>query len=252
MGRMLLSGPRWRDPLVPVTAVLVAFALRWWLRPVIGETAAPLQLFFLAVFVAAWAGGLPTGLFATLSRWSGYARILPTPRRALLAVASGRDPHRRVPAHRHRLQRDERVAAGRARARSGQREQLLAEQAARAAALTAAAEQREQLQRVADRVPVILASCGPDRRFKFVNQANADRFGVTPADMVGRSIDEFLGPELPEEIEPYIERVLAGERVEYQMTYSLPRPGTSGCSAPTCPSATATAGSSAGLPRWST
>ena len=106
-----------------------------------------------------------------------------------------------------------------------QREQLLAEQAARAAALTDVAEQREQLQRVADRVPVILASCGLDRRFTFVNQANADRFGVTPADMVGRRIDEFLGPETAAELEPYIERVLAGERVEYQMTYTFPLTG---------------------------
>ncbi len=68
-------------------------------------------------------------------------------------------------------------------------------------------------------------TCGPDRRFKFVNKANADRFGVTPAQMVGRRVDEFLGPELTKEIEPYINRVLAGERVEYEMTYSFPATG---------------------------
>ena len=106
-----------------------------------------------------------------------------------------------------------------------QRARLQKEQEGRAAALSAAAQQREQLQRVADHVPVILANVGPDRRFKFVNKANADRFGVTPAQMVGRRVDEFLGPELTKEIEPYINRVLAGERVEYQMTYSFPATG---------------------------
>ena len=106
-----------------------------------------------------------------------------------------------------------------------QRARLQKEQEGRAAALSAAAQQREQLQRVADHVPVILANVGPDRRFKFVNKANADRFGVTPAQMVGRRVDEFLGPELTKEIEPYINRVLAGERVEYEMTYSFPATG---------------------------
>ena len=106
-----------------------------------------------------------------------------------------------------------------------QHRRLLEEQDRRAAALTWPPSEREQLQRVADHVPVILASVGPDRRFKFVNQANADRFGVTPADMVGRRIDEFLSPALTAEIEPYITRVLAGERVEYQTTYSFPLTG---------------------------
>ena len=62
---MLPSGQRWRDPLIAVAAVLSAAALRWSLRPLIGPTDAPLLMFFLAVFVAAWAGGLATGLFAT-------------------------------------------------------------------------------------------------------------------------------------------------------------------------------------------
>ncbi len=207
-------------------AVLAAFALRWWLRTVFGETGAPLQMFFLAVFVAAWAGGLANGLLATFSSLVlAYAAFFQHPD-GLLSL-SRPDVIRAVVfliigivfsvLSESRLVALEREAA--------QREQLIAEQSARAAALTEVAEQREQLQRVADRVPVILASCGLDRRFKFVNQANADRFGLTPADMVGRRLDEFLGPETAAELEPHIERVLAGERVEYEMTYTLPLTG---------------------------
>jgi PAS domain S-box-containing protein len=220
------SGPRWRDPLVAVAAVLVAFALRLLLRPVMGGTEAPLQMFLLAVFVAAWAGGLLAGLFATLlSAALVYFAFFPHPGGvfspsipdvfrigvflaigAIFSVMSE-----------SRLRALEREAE--------QRRQLQQEQERRATALSNAAEQREQLQRVADHVPVILASCGPDRRFKFVNKANADRFGVTPAQMVGRRIDEFLGPDLTSQIEPYIKRVLTGERVEYEMTYALPATG---------------------------
>ena len=68
------SGPRWRGPFVAVAAVLVAFALRWSLRPLIGATDAPLQMFFLAVFVAAWAGGLLTGCSRPSCRWSSLTR----------------------------------------------------------------------------------------------------------------------------------------------------------------------------------
>ena len=63
---MPLPGLRWRGPLVSVGAVVVALLLRWALRPVLGPTDAPLQIFFLAVFVSAWAGGLFTGLIASL------------------------------------------------------------------------------------------------------------------------------------------------------------------------------------------
>jgi hypothetical protein len=47
--------------------------------------------------------------------------------------------------------------------REAERRELQDEQERRTSALSSAAEQREQLQRVADHVPVILANCGPDR-----------------------------------------------------------------------------------------
>ena len=223
---MPLPGLRWRGPLVSVGAVVVAFLLRWFLRPVLGPTEAPLQIFFLAVFVSAWAGGLFTGLVASLlSVVVSYVAFFPHPD-GLFSLSTA-DVFRVVVfliigavfsvLSESRLRVVERERDQRAR--------LQKEQEGRAAALSAAAQQREQLQRVADHVPVILAHVGPDRRFKFVNKANADRFGVTPAQMVGRRVDEFLGPELTKEIEPYINRVMAGERVEYQMTYSFPATG---------------------------
>src|SRR5215213_6466764 len=87
MRSMARSGPRWRDPLVAVIAVLAAFALRWALRPVVGDTAAPLQMFFLAVFVSAWAGGLATGLLATFcSLVLSYAAFFEHPN-GLLSLA---------------------------------------------------------------------------------------------------------------------------------------------------------------------
>jgi PAS domain S-box-containing protein len=220
---MLPSGPRWRGPFVAVAAVLVAFALRWSLRPVVGATGTPLQTFFLAVFVAAWAGGLVTGLFATLLSvvlaWVWFfahpAGMLSISNADVLRIAVFLVIGAVISIlSESRLRALEREAQ--------QRVRLQEEQMRRAAALSAAAD---QLQRVTDHVPMILASCGLDRRFTFVNKANADRFGLTPAQMVGRTIEEVLGPGVSREIEPYITRVLAGERVEYEMTYTFPATG---------------------------
>ena len=53
---MTSIGPR-RGILVAIVSVAIAYALRSSLTPVIGPTSAPLQLFFLAVFITATVGG---------------------------------------------------------------------------------------------------------------------------------------------------------------------------------------------------
>ena len=138
------SGPRWRDPLVAVAAVLVAFALRWSLRPAMGGSEAPLQMFFLAVFVAAWAGGLLAGLFATaLSVGIAYFAFfqhpagpfsLATPDVLRIGVFLAIGTVFSVMSE-SRLRALEREAE--------RRRELQAEQERRASALSSAAEQRE-------------------------------------------------------------------------------------------------------------
>src|SRR5262245_18973046 len=161
---MPLPGLRWRGPLVSVAAVLAALVLRWLLRPVLGPTEAPLQIFFLAVFISAWAGGLFTGLFAALlSVAVSYAAFFEHPNGFFSMLTA--DVFRvgvflvigivASVMSESRLRMVEREA--------DQRTRLQQEQEARAAALSTAAQQREQLQRVADHVPVILANCGTDR-----------------------------------------------------------------------------------------
>src|SRR4029453_3339725 len=62
-------------------------------------------------------------------------------------------------------------------------------------AAEASARRRErQLRFVADSAPVLIAHCDLDHRFKFVNRPYAARFGLEPADLIGRRIPEILGP----------------------------------------------------------
>ena len=81
---------------------------------------------------------------------------------------------------------------------------------------------RTQLQLISDITPIYIASCDRQHRFKFCNRAYAERLGLRPQDLTGRSTREILGEPGYAAALPYIERVLKGEPVEY--TAEIPYP----------------------------
>jgi PAS domain S-box-containing protein len=74
-------------------------------------------------------------------------------------------------------------------------------------------------------LPFLLAHFDRELRYKSVNRAYAERVGVEPAGLVGRTALEVLGPEVVRVITPFVERVLAGERVEYEAWVSFKQLG---------------------------
>ena len=82
-----------------------------------------------------------------------------------------------------------------------------------------------QVRLITDTAPVMLAQCSRDERFRFVNQTYTERLGLTPEQIIGKSITEVLGKETSEAIRPYIRRVLDGETVEYETEVSYERIG---------------------------
>jgi PAS domain S-box-containing protein len=79
----------------------------------------------------------------------------------------------------------------------------------------------EELRVVADRMPVGAALCSRDRRFVWVNPTYARWLGRRPEDIAGRTLVEVLGAQIVREIEPYVERVLAGHEVRYERLVEL-------------------------------
>ncbi|HEV2861944.1 MAG TPA: ATP-binding protein [Pyrinomonadaceae bacterium] len=77
-------------------------------------------------------------------------------------------------------------------------------------------ESEERLQLIADHAPVLIVYCGADRTYKFVNKPYAERFGLSPSEIVGRPLHEVMGREAYAIIEPYVDAVLRGERVEFE------------------------------------
>ena len=85
---------------------------------------------------------------------------------------------------------------------------------------------REQPWQLAlDHAPVCLAWCGADRRFRFVNRSYATRFGLQPENLVGKSVPEVLGQAAYEAIGTYIDLVLSGQGVQFEIEVPYERLG---------------------------
>lgn len=74
-----------------------------------------------------------------------------------------------------------------------------------------------QFRLVTDQAPVLLAHMGRDYCYKFVNKPYAANYGMTPADMVGKHARDVVGDELFETARPYVDKVLAGQGVQFEL-----------------------------------
>jgi PAS domain S-box-containing protein len=84
---------------------------------------------------------------------------------------------------------------------------------------------QDQLQRILEITPTMLARCSSDMRYLFVNRAYAELLGHTFDQVAGKPIGEILLPAAYEALRPYMEQVLQGHRVEYEAEITYPRAG---------------------------
>jgi PAS domain S-box-containing protein len=73
-----------------------------------------------------------------------------------------------------------------------------------------------ELDLVTNSTPLILARCSRDLRYLYVNRAAAAYFGCSPEELIGKRIEDQMGPEAFAIVKPRIEQVLRGEKVDYE------------------------------------
>jgi PAS domain S-box-containing protein len=87
-------------------------------------------------------------------------------------------------------------------------------------------ESEQQLRLITDTAPVYLARIDLEHRYLFVNKSYALRFGLDPDSLIGKRAPEVVGEQAYLAFRPYVERALAGETVEFDM--SVPYKGIRG------------------------
>lgn len=79
------------------------------------------------------------------------------------------------------------------------------------------ADAQRQLQIATDAMPSGVARLDRERRLLWVNRAYAGWVGSHPAELVGRTLDDVIGAKACAQLAPWIERVLAGEEVDFEV-----------------------------------
>ena len=84
---------------------------------------------------------------------------------------------------------------------------------------------RAQLQLIADSLPAAVALVSADLRLLWVNRRYAEWLGTPPEQVIGRSLLDVIGRENLAAIRPHLDRVRAGEPVQYERLLHIPTLG---------------------------
>jgi len=82
-------------------------------------------------------------------------------------------------------------------------------------------ESEERLRLIADNVPALISYVDREQRYAFNNRTYDHWFGIASESMPGRTIAEVFGGDTYARMRPDIERVLAGENVQFEVTIEL-------------------------------
>src|SRR5262245_12361609 len=79
------------------------------------------------------------------------------------------------------------------------------------------ADAQDEVRQILDTAAIGLMRCSRDVRYLACNLAYEKLVGLSGEQIIGRPIADVLGTSAFEVIRPYIERVLRGERVEFEV-----------------------------------
>jgi PAS domain S-box-containing protein len=83
-------------------------------------------------------------------------------------------------------------------------------------AVSEAVASRAELESVTELMDAGVSRCTRELRYAWANPRFGEWLGRSPKELIGQSIRDVIGPEAFATLEPYFNRVLAGEHVEYE------------------------------------
>lgn len=94
------------------------------------------------------------------------------------------------------------------------------------AAEQALQNREQQLRIITDAIPALISYIGRDQRYHFVNRQYEVWFGQHPGDLLGKTMTEVLGAKAMEQLAPFVDRVLKGEDIRFEVEAHYPRHNT--------------------------
>jgi PAS domain S-box-containing protein len=109
-----------------------------------------------------------------------------------------------------RAQSSARMAAERAA------DQIRRSLAKRERAEEALRQSSRRVQVIIDALPALVSFVDTEERYRFASRAYQEWFGISSRDAVGKTLSEVLGERAMTELQPYVDRVMAGEYVTFE------------------------------------
>ncbi|WP_303907676.1 PAS domain-containing sensor histidine kinase [Thiohalomonas denitrificans] len=94
---------------------------------------------------------------------------------------------------------------------------LFADVTKRKQAEQASRENEQRLWLVIDSLPVLISYLDAGERYQFNNAAYGKWFGLAPEEVKGRTLKEVVGERAYQTLKPYVQKVLAGDTVRFDM-----------------------------------
>lgn len=79
---------------------------------------------------------------------------------------------------------------------------------------------RAQIHAIADNLPVQIAHVDSGLVFQFANEAYRSGFGLEPETLVGRAMPDVFGAALMQQLQPRVDTVLAGTRIDFEIEFN--------------------------------
>jgi formate hydrogenlyase transcriptional activator len=83
-------------------------------------------------------------------------------------------------------------------------------------------ESESRFRQLAENVPAIFTHVDRDLRYRFSNRKHQEAVGREPEEIVGRTVEEVLGEKSTTLLQPYLDRALAGETVQWEYELLAP------------------------------
>ena len=212
----------WNPSLLTTTTLALATGLRMALTPLWGSDYTFITYYPAIMFIAVangWLHGIVATLVASALSIILFLDMYASPSEQQMALALFMTANVIIVSLSEAVTRARlRAQAETSRARA-QEQRLRQEIEARTKAEETVRASERQMQFVTDHAPVLIAQCGTDGRYQFVNRQYAELVGRTPEDLIGLHPRDVLSEEDYRQAAPFMQEALAGRQVKFDQQF---------------------------------